>query len=101
MNVLEKKFAAHALEFWSTFLVHGIENFREIGEVYPDLEHYVTQYIHSIYDGEPQLDGIEEVVEFLRHGADSDDKHAEHYLLGWTKKSGTKRSRNGKVIHLP
>ena len=91
--------AANELEGAANSYYEAVENLREIGNKFPELEAFVLEYIFSIHDGDPELGGIDQVVEFLKHGIDdrfgmegwwginADDNYAEHYLLRWNRKN--------------
>ena len=100
--------AAGELESAANSYYRAAENLREIGIKFPELECYVTGYIFSIHDGDPELGGIYQVTEFLRFGKDErfglegwgidpDDNYAEHYLLRWNRKN-PKRWDAGKPL---
>ena len=94
--------AANELESAANYYYEAVENLREIGNKFPELEAFVTEYIFSFHDGDPQLGGIEQVIEFLKHGIDDrfglegwgidpDDNYAEHFLLRWNRKNPKRR----------
>ena len=100
--------AASELEAAANSYYEAVENLREIGNKFPELECFVTEYIFSIHDGHPQLAGIYLVTEFLKHGIDDrfglegwgidpDDNYAEHYLLRWNR-NNPKRWDAGKPL---
>lgn len=89
MNQFSKKSAANQLEFAANLYYFAIEKLREVEEKFLKLHYFINSYIDSIHEGEPQLGGVTEVIEFLRHGIDDDEHFAEDYLLGWKKSQET------------
>lgn len=85
MNQTEKKRAAADLKRAHESYYLALDGLIEIGDKYPALAFYLGRFIESIDGGDDMLGGIDEVTEYLRDGIDSDDKYAEHYLLGWNK----------------
>ena len=88
--------AANELESAANSYYEAVENLREIGNKFPELEAFVTDCIFSGHIGDTQLGGIDQVIEFLKHGIDDrfglegwgidpDDNYAEHYLLRWNR----------------
>ena len=86
MDNLFKQEAASELEFAERLFYLAIDHLERIAKEYPELNYFVTEYISSISEGEAQLGGIDEVVDFLRTGRDAKDHFAEDYLLVWKKK---------------
>ena len=85
MDKFPRQSAAQQLEFAADLHELAIEKLEEVAKRFPELKYFVTEYIRSINEGEPQLGGIAEVTEFLRYGHDNTDYFAEGYLLGWKK----------------
>jgi len=89
MNQFSKESAANQLEFAVNLYYLAIEKLREVGEQFPELHHLIDRYIDSIHEGEPLLESITEVTDFLRHGIDDNEHFAEEQLLGWRKSQET------------
>ena len=85
MDKFSRQSAAYDLEFAAEMHGLAIKKLEEVAMRFPELKYFVTEYIQSISEGEPQLGGITVVAEFLRNGRDSVDHFAEGYLLGWKK----------------
>lgn len=90
MDKRSKQAAATQLECAAGLIELAREKLKHVGWDFPALFEFTSSYLGSQIEGTPAFHGFPEVIQFLRHGHDSDDHHVKIELLGWNDEIPTR-----------